>query len=86
MIWFDLAYANVVLLDIDPNVVKPGWTPLLITVAIAGAMVLLFLSMRRQFRKINAAGALPTAAEVDAALEPEAPVAKTGKRSRRSAP
>ena len=42
------------LLDLDPNLVKPGWTPLLITIAIGVALVLLFLSMRRQFRKINA--------------------------------
>ncbi|MBA3528463.1 MAG: hypothetical protein H0T91_03990 [Propionibacteriaceae bacterium] len=41
------------LLDIDPNVVKPGWTPLIITIVLAAVMVLLFLSMRRQFRKIN---------------------------------
>jgi hypothetical protein len=41
------------LLDIDPNVVKPGWTPLIITLLLAGAMVLLFRSMRRQFGKIN---------------------------------
>jgi hypothetical protein len=41
------------LLDVDPNLVKPGWTPLLITIALAAVMVLLFLSMRRQFRKIN---------------------------------
>ena len=42
-----------ILLDLDPNVVKPGWTPLIITVVLAGALVLLYLSMRRQFRKIN---------------------------------
>jgi len=41
------------LLDIDPNVVKPGWTPLVITIVLALVMVLLFFSMRRQFRKIN---------------------------------
>ena len=41
------------LLDVDPNLVKPGWTPLLITIALAAVMVLLCLSMRRQFRKIN---------------------------------
>jgi len=40
-------------LDIDPNVVKPGWTPLLITVGLAVAVVLLFFSMRRQFRRIS---------------------------------
>ena len=48
------------LLDIDPNLVKPGWTPLLITIVLAVVMVLLFVSMRRQFGKIN----VPTEQEV----------------------
>jgi hypothetical protein len=42
-----------ILFDLDPNVVKPGWTPLIITIVIAAALVLLYLSMRRQFRKID---------------------------------
>jgi hypothetical protein len=42
-----------ILFDLDPNVVKPGWTPLIITILIAAALVLLYLSMRRQFRKID---------------------------------
>ena len=41
------------LLEIDPNVVKPGWTPLIIMIVLGAVMVLLFFSMRRQFRKIN---------------------------------
>lgn len=41
------------LLDLDPNVVKPGWTPLIITLLLAVALVLLYKSMRRQFRKIT---------------------------------
>ncbi len=41
------------LLDLDPNVVKPGWTALVITILLALALVLLYFSMRRQFRKIN---------------------------------
>ena len=41
------------LLDLDPNVVKPGWTPLIITLLLALALVLLYRSMRRQFRKIK---------------------------------
>ena len=45
-----------ILLDIDPNLVKPGWTPLIITIVLAAIMVLLFLSMRRQFAKINVPG------------------------------
>ena len=42
------------LLDLDPNLVKPGWTPLLITIGLALVMVLLFRSMRRQFRRVDA--------------------------------
>lgn len=45
--------AGMTLLEIDPNVVKPGWTPLLIIVALGIVMVFLFFSMRRQFRNIN---------------------------------
>jgi hypothetical protein len=41
------------LLDVDPNLVKPGWTPLIILVLLGIATALLFLSMRKQFRKIN---------------------------------
>jgi hypothetical protein len=41
------------LLDLDPNVVKPGWTPLLITVGLAVVMLLLYRSMRRQFRRVD---------------------------------
>jgi hypothetical protein len=40
-------------LEVDPNVVKPGWTALIVTILLAIALVLLFLSMRRQFRKIK---------------------------------
>ena len=40
-------------LELDPNIVKPGWTPLLILIALAVVMVLLFRSMRRQFRRVD---------------------------------
>lgn len=43
----------IILLELDPNIVKPGWTPLLVTIGIALAMVLLFRSMRRQFRRVD---------------------------------
>lgn len=43
-----------ILLDLDPNVVKPGWIPLLITIGLGLVMVLLFRSMRRQFRRVDA--------------------------------
>ena len=74
------------LLDLDPNVVKPGYIPLLITLGLGLVMVLLFRSMRRQFRRVDAnfpepaapAGSVsilpdpaPTADEpADAAAEP----------------
>ena len=41
------------LLDMDPNIVKPGWIPGVITLALAAVMVLLFLSLRKQFRRID---------------------------------
>jgi biopolymer transport protein ExbD len=55
------------LLDIDPNVVKPGWTPLIILILLAIVMVLLFVSMRRQFRKINVPDAAPSDSNESAA-------------------
>ncbi len=55
---------DLIALDIDPNVVKPGWTPLLITIGIALVMVLLFRSMRRQFRKINVDQSQPDDVEI----------------------
>lgn len=52
------------LLDIDPNLVKPGWTPLVILIVLALIMTLLFFSMMKQFRKINVPGdAEPVPAE-----------------------
>ncbi|GAA1427584.1 hypothetical protein GCM10009616_05140 [Microlunatus lacustris] len=62
-----------ILLELDPNVVKPGWTPLLILIGLALVMVLLFRSMRRQFRRVDdnfpepAAPVGTPAAEADAA-------------------
>lgn len=64
-------------LEVNPNWVQPGWTPLLITLALAGILVLLFLSMRRQFRKINAAGdQLPTEQSLRERRTGEPPAAK----------
>ncbi|HJV13073.1 MAG TPA: hypothetical protein VJ625_04195 [Propionibacteriaceae bacterium] len=42
-----------ILLEADPNAVEPGWTALIVVLLLAGAMVLLYLSMRKQFRKIR---------------------------------
>ena len=42
-----------ILLEVDPNLVRPGWGALVVTSFLALAIVLLFISMRRQFRKIN---------------------------------
>jgi hypothetical protein len=62
--------ALLVALDIDPSLVKPGWTPLVITILLGVAMVFLFLSMRRQFRKIRAA---QDAAEEEPSANPSTP-------------
>ena len=61
-------------LDLDPNVVQPGWTPLIITVLLGVAIVLLFFSMRRQVRKINIP---PTETEVETDQAEPAPVEPT---------
>jgi hypothetical protein len=57
-----------ILLEVDPDLVKPGWTPLIITVLLGVAVVLLYFSMRRQFRKIS----IPRDDEVD---DPTGPAA-----------
>jgi hypothetical protein len=44
---------DMILLDVDPNVVKPGWTALIVVLLLGIAMVFLYLSMRKQFRKIR---------------------------------
>jgi hypothetical protein len=45
-----------ILLDVDPNVVKPGWTAFVVVLLLGIAMVFLYLSMRKQFRKIRVPG------------------------------
>jgi hypothetical protein len=42
-----------ILLDVDPSAVRPGWTALIVVLLLAVAMVFLYLSMRKQFRKIR---------------------------------
>jgi hypothetical protein len=42
-----------IFLELDPNVVRPGWTALIVVLLLAAAMVFLYFSMRKQFRKIN---------------------------------
>lgn len=78
-----------IFLEIDPNIVKPGWTPLLITIAIAAVMVFGFFSMRRQFRRINVPGDPGrSAGAVDGTGPEPEPTDKVDppKRGRRSAP
>ena len=58
------------LLDLDPNIVKPGWIPLLITIALAAVMVLLFFSLRKQFRRIDVSQSQPGVADPEAAKDP----------------
>jgi hypothetical protein len=58
------------LLDLDPNIVKPGWIPLLITIALAAVMVLLFFSLRRQFRRIDVSQSQPGVGDPEAVKDP----------------
>ena len=51
-----------ILLELDPNIVKPGWTPFLITIGLAAVMYLLFRSMRRQFRRVDVNYGVPAEA------------------------
>jgi hypothetical protein len=44
---------DMILLDVDPNVVQPGWAPLFIVLLLGIVMVFLYFSMRKQFRKIR---------------------------------
>lgn len=39
--------------ELDPNLVKPGWTALIIVIVLAAIMVFLFISMMRQMRRIK---------------------------------
>lgn len=68
---------DLIALDIDPNVVKPGWTPLLITIGIALVMVGLFFSMRRQFRNINVDQTQPGAEPDEAGPPPQSSTTTT---------
>jgi hypothetical protein len=58
------------LLDLDPNIVKPGWLPLLITLGLAAVMVLLFFSLRKQFRRIDVSQYQPTTPTTGQAATP----------------
>jgi hypothetical protein len=58
------------LLDLDPNIVKPGWTPLLITIGLAAVMVLLFISLRKQFRRIDVSQSQPGVSDPEAEKDP----------------
>lgn len=72
-------------LEIDPNVVKPGWMPLVILLLLGAAMVFLYRSMRRQFGKINLPSDRPGAEpsrDADAAgpdARPDSPSSHTGR-------
>jgi hypothetical protein len=60
------------LLDLDPNIVRPGWIPLLITIGLAAVMVLLFFSLRKQFRRIDVSQSQPGVPDPEAAPKPSA--------------
>lgn len=69
--------AALVLMDVDPGIVKPGWIALLVTVFIGAALLLLYFSLRRQVRKIDPD--LPYADEADGAVADDADRARGAK-------
>ena len=62
-----------IILDVDPNIVRPGLTPLFITLLLAAAMVFLYFSMRKQFRNIS----IPRQETDDTPSAPTEPTAGT---------
>lgn len=42
-----------VVLAVDPNLVRPGWSPLVVTLLLGAVLFFLARSMMRQFRKID---------------------------------
>ena len=42
-----------ILLEVDPNLVRPGWTPLVVVVLLGIVLFFLGRSMLKQFRKID---------------------------------
>jgi hypothetical protein len=42
-----------VVFEVDPNLVRPGWTPLVVVVLLGIALFFLGRSMMKQFRKID---------------------------------
>lgn len=63
-----------VLLELDPNVVKPGWIPLVITILLLAAIAFLYRSMRKQLGKIEAPYAADVRREKAESAAPEARV------------
>lgn len=63
-----------VLLEVDPNLVRPGWTPLVVLILLGIVLFFLGRSMIKQFRKIDVPAdhePLDAAADVRAAGRPD---------------
>jgi hypothetical protein len=61
------------LFEVDPSLVKPGWTPLLILVILMVAMALLWFSMRKQFKRIDVTQSQPQLQEQPPKDSPDLP-------------
>ena len=74
------ALLDVVLLDVDPSLVRPGWIALVVIVLIGVALALLFFSLRRNVRRISPD--LPYQDQLDDEEPPRAPdIRSPGKNS-----
>lgn len=67
-----------VLLDVDPSIVRPGWTAGLVTLFLLVALALLFISVRKQVGKISPD--LPRKADIEAEQTPRPAPDITGKK------
>lgn len=69
-----------ILLEVDPNLVRPGWTPLVVVVLLGIVLFFLARSMLKQFRKIDvpADRQPPTATAPDGAERTVAPPGTEG--------
>lgn len=59
------------LLAVDPNLVQPGWTPLLVIVLLGVVLFLLGRSMLKQFGKIDVPADHPSSTDQTTEAGPE---------------
>ena len=62
-----------VALEVDSSTARPGWAALIVVLLLAVAVVFLYFSMRRQFRKINVGPSDEPPSSLDETPGPKSP-------------